>query len=89
MYLAHGTTVEWSVDDTSNLVPGSYQPTVTAKYSPNSQQIIWKVRLAPELPGTENGYFQSMQTFEIILDTHNFLKKQFLRALFSNYQSIS
>eukprot|EP01084_Bolivina_argentea_P123110 218184_1 len=65
---AHGTHILWSNDINMNNIWGSYQPNVIIEYAPADAKSGWAARLAPDLPGTINGYMRSFRVFELVLD---------------------
>ncbi|ETO36573.1 hypothetical protein RFI_00489 [Reticulomyxa filosa] len=67
--IAHSSEIQWYTQPGQSQSPGSYQPCVRVFYAPQSEQSVWAVRLAPELPGTENGTFQSFRVLELMSDS--------------------
>ena len=68
----HVPVVSWYQDPNENLYKsinyGGYEPMVSCYYGLEGEQTSMDIRLAPELPGTFNGTFESFRVFEIFLD---------------------
>ena len=60
---------------------------VITYYAPISQQNRWSVRLAPDLPGTENGIFSSFRTFELFFDNFDIERQGLARRRLLSYLS--
>ncbi|ETO20686.1 hypothetical protein RFI_16534 [Reticulomyxa filosa] len=67
--IAHSSEIQWFTEAGQSSSPGSMQPCVRVYYAPQSEQSAWAVRLAPELPGTENGWFDSFRVLEVLTDS--------------------
>ena len=86
-----GTYITWYQDPDMQMFKnnnyGGYEPTMITYYGPNNQQTQWAVRLAPELPGTDDGIFKSFRTFELFFDNLDLERQGLARRRLMTFMS--